>query len=152
LDNLKKISGIGKVKAENYGEEIINLIQQYVAEKGIESDQMPAKIKKPATKTPTKQISYDAFRGGKSIGEIAKERGMVESTIESHLAFFITTGEVHVHEIVDRDKVEEISVYMKAQKEKSLKEVKDHFGERVSYGELNMVRSHLAFEEGKGAD
>jgi hypothetical protein len=149
--NLVKISGIGKVKVENYGEDIIDLIKQYVAEKGIDSDQMPAKVKKPPTKTPTKQISYDAFRGGKSIGEIAKERDMVESTIESHLGFYISTGEVHIHEIMDKDKVEKIAVYLKANKDKPFKEVKGHFGEQASYGELNMVRSHLAYEEDGGA-
>jgi len=150
--NLKKMSGIGKVKVDNYGEDIIDLIKQYVAEKGIDSDQMPVKVKKPPTKTPTKQISYDAFRGGKSIGEIAKERDLAEGTIINHLGYFVGTGEIHIHEIVDKDKVELIATYMKANEDKSLKEVKDHFGERASYGELNMVRSHLTYEESGGTD
>ncbi|MFK7807789.1 MAG: helix-turn-helix domain-containing protein [Saprospiraceae bacterium] len=148
--NLKKISGLGKVKVENYGDDIISIIKEFVAEKGIPSDQMPEpkqKVKKAPTKTPTKQVSFDLFKAGKTVLEIAKERGLVEGTIENHLAFFITTGEVHVHELIDKVKVTELSNYLKAEPEKSSKEVVDHFGGRVSYSELLMVRNHMALTE-----
>jgi PIF1-like helicase/Helix-turn-helix domain/HRDC domain/UvrD-like helicase C-terminal domain len=153
--NLKKISGIGKVKVEQYGEAIIEIIQQYVAEKGIVSDQMPAPEKKEKKEkkekeviqiTPTKQTSFDLFKAGKTIAEIAEERGFTPSTIEGHLSYFVGTGELDILQLVDEKKVAEISAYITSHPEKLYSEIKNHFGERISYGEIRLVHSMMRKE------
>ena len=41
----------------------------------------------------SKAISLDLFVNGKSIEEIAADRGFANSTIEIHLAYFVGSGE-----------------------------------------------------------
>lgn len=60
----------------------------------------PLKEKKSKPATPklpvgySKRRSFEMFREGKSIPEIAKERELVNSTIAGHLAEFIASGEL----------------------------------------------------------
>jgi PIF1-like helicase/Helix-turn-helix domain/HRDC domain/UvrD-like helicase C-terminal domain len=153
--NLKKINGIGKVKLEQYGEAILELIQQYVAEKGIASDlisSMPEKKKEEKAtvqKVPTKQISFDLFQAGKTIAEIADERGFAPSTIEGHLSFYVGTGELDILQLVNERKVVEIEAYIKSHPDLLYSDIKNHFGERVSYGEIRLVHAMMGKEEGK---
>ena len=67
---LLKISGMGKIRVQKYGEEIIELIEEYCRENGINKHNE----QKREHKKPTKQISFELFKSGLSIKEIAKER------------------------------------------------------------------------------
>src|SRR5690606_35278518 len=43
-------------------------------------------------KLTTHEVSYRMFTEGKSIADIAKERNLVQTTIESHLLKYVATG------------------------------------------------------------
>ncbi|MEM9884657.1 MAG: helix-turn-helix domain-containing protein [Bacteroidota bacterium] len=131
---LKKIKGIGYVKIKQYGADLIKMIDEHCLEKGIQSNLMTSTPKKD-----TKKISFELFESGKDIAAIAKERGLVEGTIEGHLAHFIKSGELEVTRIVEQWKVEEIESYFNSHEHGSLSEVREFFKEKYSYGELRMV-------------
>ena len=61
-------------------------------------------------------MSLEFYKQGKSIAEIAKERSLAFSTIESHLSEFISTGEVEVHELISPSRLETIMAVLKDEK------------------------------------
>jgi len=148
IKQLKSIKGFGKKKVENYGEEIIELINGYCSDKKISQpepdDILPGREPKPKKeKIDTKKISFDLFKSGKTVEEIAKEREMVTGTIEGHLSYYIQIGELDIEEVISMEKVNKIADYIKRNDQNSLSRVKEHFGQEVSWGELKMVCAFL---------
>ncbi len=84
----------------------------------------------------------DLFLSGKTIDEIAEQRGLVRGTIEGHFSHFISEGEIDIFKLIDRAKVEEIENYFTNNKKDSIVEAKKYFGEKYSYGELRMAFKH----------
>ena len=93
-------------------------------------------------KIPTAEISFELFKQGKSIDEIARERGLVESTILGHLCKFIETGEIDAAKIIDTDKIKEILKAYVAGHEKS-SELKAVLSDDYSYGEIKVALAHI---------
>lgn len=82
-EELRFISGVGKMKLHKYGHHFLETIRQYVKEHG----RMPVRSK-PAGKNPKDPSylkTYHLFLQGKTIPEIARERNLKRGTIEDHL-------------------------------------------------------------------
>jgi hypothetical protein len=94
---------------------------------------------KKQAKGASAQVSYDMFRSGKGVAEIAKARELAASTIESHLAEFIEKGKLEVLEVLDEEKVEEIKAALKEHYRDSITPVKKALGGEISFGEIRMV-------------
>src|SRR4030095_7271497 len=71
--SLKKISGIGKGKLKRFGADLVGIVGKYCAEKDFE-----AKPPEPS-KVNTKRVSFDLYKAGKAIAEIAAERNLAVS-------------------------------------------------------------------------
>ncbi|MEA2059760.1 MAG: helix-turn-helix domain-containing protein [Thermodesulfobacteriota bacterium] len=95
-----------------------------------------------AGKKDTKQISLDMFNTSMTPEEIAKERGLVVSTIEGHLAYFIEQGRLDINRVVFPERQKSIEKEVAAEQDNSLRAIKDRLGEGVSYGEIRMVIAH----------
>jgi hypothetical protein len=96
--------------------------------------------KKPGEKkVPTKTITFNLFKEGKNITEIANERSLVPSTIESHLSHFVKSGEIDILEILDEDKVDQIQKALKENRGDTIIPVKKQLGDDVTFGEIRMV-------------
>ncbi|MEQ1923891.1 MAG: helix-turn-helix domain-containing protein, partial [Pyrinomonadaceae bacterium] len=86
----------------------------------------------------------DLYRDGRSIKEIAKERGLSPTTIENHLIRFISTGEISLEQFVSLDKVETIQqAIIKFQPSDALSPVKEFLGDDYSYAEIRAVKATL---------
>jgi hypothetical protein len=93
-------------------------------------------VKKKIEKGETQRISLQLFKNGKNIAEIARERELAYSTIEGHLAGFITTGEIDVFDIVDKIKLAKISELLEKNPTASPSELKQQLGDDFSYGQI----------------
>jgi hypothetical protein len=142
---LENIKGLGKTRVKQYGTDLLEIINAYCKEKGIERELHELPIKEKKIKTDTKQISFDLFKQGKTISEIAKERAFTTGTIEGHLAYYIQSGEISIFEIVSKIKVAKIMAYLIQNPESSTVDTKIALGDEISYGELKAVLNHLAF-------
>ena len=140
LQALRQIQGVGKATVEKYGAQITTIVSDYCREHAVEPQQTPVE---PAVKNKTgkntKQISYELFLQGKSIQEIADARGLVRNTIETHLAHFVSLGELNINELVPKDKIALIKQAAEAKGLESLSLIKEHLGDRCSYGEIRLV-------------
>lgn len=142
---LENIKGLGKTRVKQYGSDLLEIINSYCKEHGIEREVLELPIKEKKIKTDTKKLSFDLFKQGKTISEIAKERAFTIGTIEGHLAHYILSGEISVFEIVPKIKVAKIMAYLIQNPESSTVDTKIALGDEVSYGELKAVLNHLAF-------
>jgi nucleoside-triphosphatase THEP1 len=93
-------------------------------------------------KGATQKISFDLFKTGKTVEEIAIERGMAITTIEGHLSSFITTGELSVYEFISDKKLQEILKVIIEIGTDQLSPVKQLLGEAYSYGEIRMAMAY----------
>ncbi len=102
------------------------------------------KEKGPKEKKPdTKSVSYEMYKSGQAIKEIAKERSLTEGTIEGHLAHYVKTGELDVFEFLDKDKLNLIEKEIHKQDTFALGTLKGELGNTASYGEIKMVIAYL---------
>lgn len=145
LTELESIKGIGKMKVKQFGQDILEIIDSYRRDHGIEQSAIEIPVKEPRTKVDTKQVSLNLFKAGKAVSDIAAERGLTAGTIESHLANFITSGEVSVFDVVSKIKVARIMAFIVQNPGKSTSETKMELGDSVSYGDLKAVMNHLQF-------
>jgi hypothetical protein len=143
---LLKIKGFGKKKVDKHGAEILEIIHSYCEKNNIEpsaseTDAYPEPENPP--KINTKQKSFELYCAGKSIIEIAAERGMSANTIEGHLAHFIGTGELEITRLIDTDKISLISNYFIKSQNSKLGPAKAALGDSVTWAELRYVLKHL---------
>ena len=108
---------------------------------GVLSELIIPKTKKE--KTPTHEISFNLYKQGKSIEEIAEERALVPSTIEGHLCKYISTGEIKATELVDEHKLANMLSLITSDST-GTSEIKNKLGDDYSYGEVR-----IALEEWK---
>ena len=85
------------------------------------------------------------FNNGLTIAQIAKERGLVKSTIETHLAFFVENGTLDINKLLSPEKQGAIKKELATDHNNSLSEVKNTLGDGYSYGEIRMIISFLKY-------
>ncbi|MGB4398316.1 MAG: HRDC domain-containing protein [Daejeonella sp.] len=145
MSELETINGIGKMKVKQFGEDILEIIGSYCRDNGVERGTLDIPIKQIRVKPDTKKVSFDLFRSGKTISDIAVARSLTTGTIESHLGNYIITGEISVFDLVPKIKVARIMAYIVQNPGKSTSETKNELGESTSYAELKAVMNHLQY-------
>ncbi|MGN6601634.1 MAG: helix-turn-helix domain-containing protein [Ginsengibacter sp.] len=152
--DLEKLSGFGKAKTEKYGDELIQIVVDYCQKNHLESNmkakeeelENKRKAKSEPQVTPTNEISFNLFKEGKSIAEIAKERNLAVSTVQGHLAYYVAIKQINIDDLVSPEKQELILFAIEKFGKTSLKVVKENLPEDISYGAIRMV---LAAQKGK---
>ncbi len=107
----------------------------------------PPKAKKKRVTGETYDFSLQLFKAGKSLEDIAEDRSMAVSTIRSHMAKWIKTGDISVFELMDKTRAENIWKHMKISKAISLSDFKHEIPFEVDYYELRWVRDHFMRDE-----
>ena len=148
LQELKRIKGIGAQKIERFGADIIALVKEYCSEHESKTGEKIAAASLPIPENPakvdTKLQSLALFQAGKSPAEIAQARGLVTSTIESHLAHFVGLGELDILQLIPQENLTEMETYFRENRMQTMKDVKIFFGDKYSYAQLTIVRNHLS--------
>ena len=149
--DLTLISGFGKIKTEKYGFAFLATIKDYCEQAGLVSrmaNKRNAPRKRssngPGPLSSTKLESFKLFQAGNSIEEIAQKRTLTTSTVETHLAHFISTGDLNLDAMVDTEKQVTIKKGVDTWDGVSLKALKDRLGKDVSYGEIKMVMAEMS--------
>lgn len=140
--DLKAVKGMGGTRMQQFGKEILQLVVDYRRGKGLE---LPVGAEKEVQKAglSTQETSLEMFKAGKTVAEIARERGMVESTIENHLAYFVGRRELSIEGLVDQQKIKAITSYIEQHRTRSLGEVRSALGNDFSYSEIRFVIRYL---------
>lgn len=153
--DLPSISGFGAYKIGRYGEPFLERVQDYCIENGLSSRMhLKQPVSRPKRSAPasdrpseTKKISYDMYRSGKSITEIAAERKLSPATIETHLGTYVASGQLSLSELVSRDRQDLINEAIGRFGRHGLKQLKDNLPENISYGDIRMVIASIVSED-----
>jgi PIF1-like helicase/Helix-turn-helix domain/HRDC domain len=147
--DLLQISGFGKAKVDKYGDDVLEAVQEFCTRNNIETNMatLPSKASKEkaqrdknaVTKTDTKTISFNLFKEGKSIVEIATERNLTVGSIETHLIPFIQDGEIDINDLVSAKRQKLILDAVAIHGVLSHKTLIDNLPADFTYGEIKMV-------------
>lgn len=102
---------------------------------------------KPKEKIDTRLLTFDLYKEGKSIEEIASERAMSARTIEGHLAVCIERGLIKLEELVPDDKVQKILAAAKELDTNLLSPIKGELGNDFSFAEIKYVIASVKYYE-----
>ena len=126
---------MSKIRVQKYGEEILDLICDYCKENGINH----LNQQKREDKKPTKQVTFELFKSGLSVKEIAKERSLTTGTVESHLASYIPSGDVNILELIELKRYKKLMNAIENTEFKNLTELKEKVDKSFTFMELRMV-------------
>lgn len=103
-----------------------------------------------AEKPDTKELSFALYKEGKNIFEIAETRGYAITTIEGHLAHYVSLGMIPVTQFVVKEKFDIIlEASQKIEGENKLTPLKLELGDDYSYSEIRFTlatQKHLKKE------
>jgi len=112
---LLKIYGFGKAKAQRFGAQFLEIINDYVIDNGLDSrmrlldfqsDEKPKKEKKEKKNKGSSALeSLRMFQEGLSIPQIAQERRLSENTVAGHLSEYVKSGQIPVYNFIDPEKI-----------------------------------------------
>ncbi|MFI3323051.1 MAG: AAA family ATPase [Rikenellaceae bacterium] len=162
IKELSKINGIGKIKLEEYGEELLDIICDYVDEQQINiqeyrksdiwkkevTESEKAKILKreyttegdKLVKIASHLVTLSLLKEGMSIEEIAAEREMSVNTIRNHIEKNIAEGALQLEDYIENYKIEPIRQQLSQQDETTtLSSIKEKLGEDYSYNDIRFV-------------
>ncbi len=162
LSDMRRISGVGDVKLERYGEYFIREIQNYLndnpgiisTDKQFANGAMKIPYHPPLEKGrkrnfKTKESSniektYELYKKGLSLKDIARIRNLTVSTIAGHLERLVQNGyDIDIDRFVDRLKGQKIEELFLKLQQLNLNPVIKHFNGTVSYEEARLVRAFL---------
>ncbi len=172
-EELLEVPGIGPAKAEGYGAAILKIVQENcdgtsAVRSPKANEQETAALDKfrqstpeaaptipqtkqeskaanaDAPKIPSQQISFDMFRSGKTVEEIASERGMSPSTIETHLCKYVESGDIDVRRIVPEDTIAKVLFFRHAHSDSThLKDIYDAYQGTIPYSHIRFVLASM---------
>lgn len=147
VHELSQINGFGKIRLKEFGEKFLSIINDYCEQYGLDSlmenrkgkkEKKESRLKKD-TRPDTKKESFDLYKQGKSISEIADERNLSVNTIENHLAFYIQSGAINIQDMLSKEKFNAIESVIKNYEGNSLSPIKEQLGKEISFSDIKMA-------------
>ena len=101
-------------------------------------------------KIPSHILTFQLFEDGKTIPEIAKERGLVTETIYGHLAKFAEQGLLDLKRIFDKEKIKTFQKeFQKDDSEKTLTDWKKILPNDFEFNEIRILLNHFNHQKSK---
>lgn len=137
------IKGVGQMKYEKYGEDFIHAIREFAEEHNISPNpaaEAPSKTEEPIDDRPSYLISFDYYKDGDSIREIAKKRNFSPITIQEHIFRSVREGNVIDWSEIFNETEEKLVLQAaeKAGRDK-LKPIKEELPEEIDYFKIKAV-------------
>jgi len=154
-EELMQVSGFGKIKADAYGQQFLELIQQYCKENNLTSrivEKIPKRQRKEKadsqkSKIDTKAETYKLYKQGISIGDIAQSRNLAVQTIEGHLAYYVQRGDINIEELINADKLLLIGAAIQDFKGGPITPIKEKLGSNIGFGEIRLAIAWAQFKK-----
>ncbi|QWX85289.1 DNA helicase RecQ [Cellulophaga sp. HaHaR_3_176] len=127
-DDFLEISGVGQRKLEVYGDLFIAEVIAFNKEKSIK-------------KSDTHKVTYQLYKEGLSIDEIAIKRNLKSPTIYSHIAKLYSEGKpINIFDFVSKSEVASIKkAKTELESPPALKPYFDHFEEQIDYFKIRLA-------------
>lgn len=138
LLSLNEITGFGELKVERYGKEILSIIRENARDRILEQARYDL-IKQKGSKNAGE--SFRLFKHGNKPEEIAEKTGYALNTIYRHLEGFVFDGELDPHDLLQDERIREISRVLDEYGLDLLSAIKERLPEAIDYREIGIVRA-----------
>lgn len=145
-EDMKTIPGLGTKRITKYGDEIVKIVRQFIADK--RDDKLTDEEKELMTKASSKktkssksskssepdtyQKTLILFKEGKSIQEIVDERALSLGTIENHLTKLVYNCELKAEDVINVSHLNMIDKILSKKTDISIHDLRKEIKERVS--------------------
>ncbi|MEZ4920521.1 MAG: DNA helicase RecQ [Saprospiraceae bacterium] len=138
--DLLQISGIGQRKLQRYGDAILQALREFTMQKLSEGEKVSGS---------TYLQTLEMYKSGQSIEQIAEERGLSPLTVTNHLAVMYEKGEpLNLSEWISNEETDLIKGALPLFSSPfQLKEIFDHFNEKMSYDKIRWAVADWHREE-----
>lgn len=101
-------------------------------------------------KVPSQVLTFQLFEQGKTISEIALERGLVKETVLGHLAKFAEQGLLDLSRVITSDKIKTFEKAFKTDPKETLNEWKTALPNDFDFNEIRILINHYNYLKEKG--
>ena len=156
IDELAGIPGVGKNKAEKFGEEFVQNIKKYVQENDIIRVEDTRVRTIPQQRSQLKLSIIQAIDRRVALDDLAESKGMDMDELLTQIESIVNSGthiniDYFIEDVIDPDIVEEIYEYFRTAKSDSVEAALDELGEDDFITEISvrLVRIKFISETGK---
>jgi ATP-dependent DNA helicase RecQ len=153
LEELQNIIGVGQGKAQRYGKAFVEVIKNYVEEKGIERAQDMV-VRSVANKSKNKVYIIQSIDRKLALNEIAEAKGMSLDELLTELEAIVNSGTkinigYYIENVMDEEQIDDIYRYFREDAQTdSMEEALAEFGDDYEPEEIRMVRIKFLAEMG----
>ncbi len=152
IDELTKIQGVSKGKADRYGKPFVSLIKQYVEDNEIEKP-MEIVVKSVANKSANKIYIIQNIDKKIPLDTIASSKGLSFGVVLDELEAIVSSGtkvniKYYLNEVMDEDKQLDAMDYFRSSHSDSIDEAQNELGNDYSEEELRLLRLTFVSEMG----
>ncbi|TDQ77230.1 DNA helicase RecQ [Sphingobacterium yanglingense] len=153
MDEMKQIHGVGAGKALKFGSPFVDLIKNYVEEKGIDRPQ-DLIVKSTANKSALKVSIIQNIDRKIGLEDIASSKGISYEDLLKEVESIVYSGTklnigYFVDEMIDQDRQDEVYDYFKMAEVDSIKNALSELGEQdYSYEDIQLMRIKFISELG----
>nr|WP_314495007.1 helix-turn-helix domain-containing protein [uncultured Chryseobacterium sp.] len=149
-----EIKGVKGLK--NYNEELrswLEDIEEYLnglktahlLEMKLLDEKNDKEVSMKIAKVPSQVLTFQLFEQGKTISEIALERGLVKETVLGHLARFAEQGLLDISRVITSDKIKAFEKAFKTDPKDTLNEWKTALPNDFDFNEIRILINHFNF-------
>lgn len=162
-DSFLNISGVGNRKLAQYGQAFTQTIREFCEENALAVETNASEF--PSTTESTRQIAsksdinstqlttYELYQSGLSLPDIALNRNIRLSTVNSHMAKLIEAGyDIDINKLVDTDRQSVIKEAISKVGSLSLRNIREETGDTYDYQEITLVRASWEASHNKQID
>lgn len=132
-------------------EEYLNSLKEiHLLDTKLLDEKNDKEISMKIAKVPSQVLTFQLFEQGKTIAEVALERGLVKETIIGHLAKFAEQGLLDISRVITSDKIKAFEdIFYKDPKE-TLTEWKSALPNDFEFNEIRILINHFNYLKEKG--
>ncbi len=146
---LKEYNEDFRVFLDDLEDYLNDLKKVYLLEVPLFNTENNISISTKVAKIPSHILSFQLFEEGKTIPEIAKERGLVTETIFGHLAKFAEQGLLDLSRIFDKAKIKTFEKEFKKSSHETLNDWKKELPNDFEFNEIRLLLNHFTHKKSK---
>ncbi|OBW43288.1 ATP-dependent RecD-like DNA helicase [Chryseobacterium sp. MOF25P] len=131
-------------------EEYLNSLKEiHLLETKLLDEKNDKEVSMKIAKVPSQVLTFQLFEQGKTISEIAMERGLVKETVIGHLAKFAEQGLLDIARVITSDKIKTFQEMFYREPKETLNEWKTALPNNFEFNEIRILINHFTYQKEK---
>ena len=142
---LKQYNEEFRVWLEDVEEYLNSLKEIHLLETKLLDEKNNQEVSMKIAKVPSQVLTFQLFEQGKTIAEIALERGLVKETVFGHLAKFAEQGLLDISRVITSDKIKAFEELFYKDRKETLTEWKNALPSHFEFNEIRILINHFTY-------